>query len=280
MNGQWVTTFVVSPLTEAKIRVGKFKFANQEVIVTQSRPTTTVQAASYDGQSLAPSTIASIFGTDLSAETVGASSQPLPTDLGGVRVKVRDSKGKEQWVQLLYVSPNQINFLVPSDVAEEELIVTVVRGTVESSAGKFILEPVAPGLFSADSTGSGPAAAQVQRVAADGTQTFEATASFNRATSKYEYQPIIMNTGTSLVSDDVYLVLYGTGMRHRSSLQNVRVRIGGQEGEVLYVGDQFAYPGLDQVNVRLPQSLAGAGLVDIILSVDDKTANTVKIFIQ
>ena len=280
VNGQWVTTFIVSPLTEAKIRVGKFKFANQEVIVTQSRPTTTVQAASYDRQSLAPSTIASIFGTDLSAETVAASSQPLPSDLGGVRVKVRDSKGKEQWVQLLYVSPNQINFLVPSDVAEGELIVTVVRGTVESSAGKFILESVAPGLFSADSTGSGPAAAQVQRVAADGTQTFEATASFNRATSKYEYQPIVMNTGTSLVSDDVYLVLYGTGMRHRSSLQNVRVRIGGQEGEVLYVGDQFAYPGLDQVNIRLPQSLAGAGLVDIVLTVDGKTANTVKIFIQ
>ena len=280
VNGQWVTTFIVSPLTEAKIRVGKLKFANQEIIVTQSRPTTTVQAASYDRQSLAPSTIASIFGTDLSAETVAASSQPLPSDLGGVRVKVRDSKGKEQWVQLLYVSPTQINFLVPSDVAEGELIVTVVRGTVESSAGKFNLEPVAPGLFSADSTGSGPAAAQIQRVAADGTQTFETTASFNRATSKFEYQPIVMNTGTSLISDDVYLVLYGTGMRNRSSLQNVRVRIGGQEGEVLYVGDQFAYPGLDQVNVRLPQSLAGAGLVDIVLSVDGKTANTVKIFIQ
>ncbi len=74
VNGQWVTTLVIAPQTEARIRVGKVTFAGQEVTITQSRPMTTVQAASYDGQSLAGDTIASIFGTNLASGVESASS--------------------------------------------------------------------------------------------------------------------------------------------------------------------------------------------------------------
>ena len=89
-----------------------------------------------------------------------------------------------------------------------------------------------------------------------------------------------MNLGTGLTSDDVYLVLFGTGLRHRSSLQNVRAKVGNQEAEVLYVGDQVQYAGLDQINLRLPQSLTGAGLVDVVIYVDGKASNAVKIYVQ
>jgi uncharacterized protein (TIGR03437 family) len=47
--------------------------------------------------------------------------------------------------------------------------------------------------------------------------------------------------------------------------------------EVLYAGAQGGFVGLDQVNVRLQRSLAGRGDTDIILTVDDKRANTVKV---
>jgi hypothetical protein len=40
---------------------------------------------------------------------------------------------------------------------------------------------------------------------------------------------------------------------------------------------QGQYPGLDQVNVRLPRSLAGRGEVNIALTVDGKAANTVTV---
>ncbi|MBS1810305.1 MAG: Ig-like domain repeat protein [Acidobacteria bacterium] len=280
INGQWVTTLVVAPQTEPKIRVAKIRFADQEVTITQSRPMTTVQAASYDGQSLAGDTIASIFGTGLASGVESARSQPLPSQLGGVRVKVRDSQGKEQWASLLYVSETQINFLVPSDLAEGELMVTVVKDEVETSAGNFLLETVAPGLFAADASGTGLAAGQIQRVKPDGSQSFAPTAEYNPMTKLFDYHPINMNTSTSLASDEVYLVLFGTGWRNRSSLQNVRAFVGGQEAQVVYAGAQPEYAGLDQANILLPQSLTGAGLVNVVLYVDGKASNTVKIFIQ
>ncbi len=178
------------------------------------------------------------------------------------------------------MSETQINFLVPSDLAEGELVVTVVKEDVETSAGKFLLETVAPGLFAADASGNGLAAGQIQRVTPDGSQTFAPTAQYNPVTKSYDYQPINLNTSTSLTSDEVYLVLFGTGWRNRTSLQNVRARVGGQEAQVVYAGAQPEYAGLDQVNILLPQSLAGAGLVEVVLYVDGKASNTVKIFIQ
>jgi uncharacterized protein (TIGR03437 family) len=44
-----------------------------------------------------------------------------------------------------------------------------------------------------------------------------------------------------------------------------------------YVGPQPDTPGLDQLNVKLPRSLAGVGEVDVVLTVDGKPSNTVRI---
>ncbi|MCI0391789.1 MAG: hypothetical protein MOB07_23850, partial [Acidobacteria bacterium] len=71
------------------------------------------------------------------------------------------------------------------------------------------------------------------------------------------------------------LILYGTGIRFRSSLGAVRSKIGGLDTEVVYAGLQGFFVGVDQVNIRLPRSLAGRGDVDIVLTVDGQTANTV-----
>jgi uncharacterized protein (TIGR03437 family) len=78
----------------------------------------------------------------------------------------------------------------------------------------------------------------------------------------------------------VYLTLYGTGIRNRSSLDNVTVTIGGVKVPVLYAGPQGSYPGLDQVNVALTLELRGKGEVDAVLTVDGQTANPVRIAIQ
>ena len=74
--------------------------------------------------------------------------------------------------------------------------------------------------------------------------------------------------------------MFGTGFRNRSSLSAVSVRIGNQAAEVTYAGPQGYYWGLDQINVRLPRSLAGAGVVDIVPVVDGKEGNTVQVQIR
>jgi len=73
------------------------------------------------------------------------------------------------------------------------------------------------------------------------------------------------------------LLLFGTGIRGRASLDSVKVTIGDLPATVLYAGLQNQYPSLDQVNVLLPKSLRGRRLVNVTLSVDGFRANTVNI---
>jgi uncharacterized protein (TIGR03437 family) len=60
----------------------------------------------------------------------------------------------------------------------------------------------------------------------------------------------------------------------------VSVSIGGQTATVLDAGAQGTYAGLDQVNVMIPQNLAGAGSVNLVMLVDGRAANTVIIQIN
>ena len=78
----------------------------------------------------------------------------------------------------------------------------------------------------------------------------------------------------------MFLVLYGTGLRNRSALATVKVQIGGSVQPALYAGAQMQYPGLDPVNVQLPQSLANAGMVNVVVTLDGITANTLSIVVQ
>jgi uncharacterized protein (TIGR03437 family) len=49
---------------------------------------------------------------------------------------------------------------------------------------------------------------------------------------------------------------------------------------VLYAGAQGQYEGFDQMDVQLPHSLAGAGVVNVVATVDGATSNVVQIQIQ
>jgi uncharacterized protein (TIGR03437 family) len=51
------------------------------------------------------------------------------------------------------------------------------------------------------------------------------------------------------------------------------VTIGGLALPVEYAGPQPQYAGLDQVNVKLPQSLRGRGMVDVVVTVDGRISN-------
>ena len=74
----------------------------------------------------------------------------------------------------------------------------------------------------------------------------------------------------------VYLVLFGTGLRNRSALGAVTTTIGGRNIPVLYAGPQGTFVGLDQMNLEIPRSLVGAGLVNLQVTVDGKVANPSK----
>jgi uncharacterized protein (TIGR03437 family) len=60
----------------------------------------------------------------------------------------------------------------------------------------------------------------------------------------------------------------------------VTATIGSTTVPVAYAGAQGTFVGEDQINIQLPASLAGAGLVNVTLNVDGQTSNPVQIQIK
>ncbi len=63
-------------------------------------------------------------------------------------------------------------------------------------------------------------------------------------------------------------------------LNQVTAAIGGVNALVSYAGNQGQFPGVDQINVQIPRTLAGRGVVDVVLRVEGSAANTVRIAIR
>lgn len=231
----------------------------------------TVSAANYVGGEQAAESIVSAFGLQLSSFTQAAPSLPLPISLGGSQVIVKDSKNVERFAPLFYASPGQINFQIPAGTAEGVATLTIFGGAGISQTGLVMIGKVVPAIFSADSTGVGLAAGSALTVRADGSRTENNLARYDVATSKFIAQPIDMGGS----GDQVYLTLYGTGIKNRNDLANVKVKIGGIDAEVQYAGAQGFFAGLDQINVRVPQGLSGRGIVNIELIVEGKIGNII-----
>ena len=231
---------------------------------------TTVSAASSSGYVFAPDSLVTGYGAGLAPVAESASTVPLPTSLGGVEVALTDASGRVTLAPLVFVSPGQLNYLVPDSVPAGRLSVEVRNNGKVAGRGGLELDRAAPALFSANGDGRGVAAAQVLRISADGVQSYQAVAQWDDAAKRYVPLPIDFGDP----SDRVFLLLYGTGFRNASSVQ---AAIGGTSVPLLYSGRQPDFPGLDQANVELPRSLAGAGEVAIAFTADGKPANTVTI---
>ncbi|MFB3779183.1 MAG: SBBP repeat-containing protein [Bryobacteraceae bacterium] len=236
---------------------------------------TTVSAASFrKGAASAPDSIVAGYGPEMSPVTQSApAGQLLPTSLAGVSVTVTDSRGTPWDAPLFFVSAGQINYLLPAGTASGLATVTVKNGSQVVNYGLLDVEAVAPGLFTANFNGQGAPAAIVKRF--QGNQQQMWMYAFQCPPGGGTCTPAPISMGSS--SDQIFLELYGTGIRGASSLSAVTATIGGEGALVEYVGAVPGFFGLDQVNVRVPRSLAGRGLVDLVLAVDGKQANTVQL---
>ncbi|HMZ21018.1 MAG TPA: hypothetical protein PLD20_24005, partial [Blastocatellia bacterium] len=206
--------------------------------------------------------------------TQTADSLPLPFDLAGTRVTVTDSEGTERPAPLFFVSPAQINYLIPAGTAEGPATVTIFSADGTVSIGAVNIASLAPSLFSATADGQGIASAILLRQRADGSQQFEPVARFDSASNRIVAAPV--NLGAE--GEQVFLILFGTGLRHRHT--TISASIGGQPAEVLFAGEAPGYAGLDQCNLRLPRTLSGRGDVEVSLKLEGKAANAVRLSVK
>lgn len=227
-------------------------------------------SANGNGPAIAPGSLASAYGMDLATGDPGSTPLPLPTSFGGTSVSIVDSTGAMSMAPLVYVIPAQVNFEVPQGVASGAAQVTVTSGDGTQSHATVEIAAEAPGVFELNT--SGLAAAYVIVYHADGSTTYEPAYTVNSANA-------IVATPVSLGSatDQAYLFLFGTGF---DAAKAATLSIGATKLPAAYVGPQGGYAGLDQVNVLLPQALAGSGAVTLQLTVDGLAANAVNLTIQ
>jgi uncharacterized protein (TIGR03437 family) len=236
----------------------------------QAQQVVVVNAASYgaDGtgadiasnkRTLAPDSIGAAFGTFVTqnGQTFSATTTPLPTILGGVRLRINGVDAP-----LFFVAPTQINFAVPTGLADSNnATVTVINSNNAQLTGTCIIGRQSPGIFSIRANGQGPAAAQT---------TFDGavyTAVFNPDLSERD-----VDAGTKTRPN--ILVFYGTGIRRipaanpndaNGVAEAVLVTLQGVPLTVAYAGPAPGFVGLDQVNAILPPEAAGLGTCKLMI---------------
>jgi len=211
-------------------------------------PVVNLSAAGMVPGAVAPESIGAIRGLALA----GSRSQ----------LTLLDSAGDELNAAIVGAHADGIDYLVPRGAAAGKAIAIVSTPDGAVGATPMEIEPVAPSLFTT-ADGSAPAAL-LQRVKANGAQTYEAING-----------PIDLGAE----GDQVFLLLFGTGMRGRTG-SRATAHIADREVEVVFAGPQGSLDGVDQVNLRLPRTLAGTGKVDIAVNVDGWDANTVTVNIR
>lgn len=214
---------------------------------TTAAPIALVNAASYEA-SVAPGSIAALFGVGLSTQTISASSVPLPTTLGGVTVKIGGIDAP-----LFFVSPNQINLQVPSGVSVGNAAIQVFNSGVAAAVGDgtIAVTDASPGVFTLDVSGKNQAIAQ--------NTDLSRNADFDKV------------PGARPEASGNVVVIYATGIGNTNPLvadgqaassnplaqatATTAVTIGGTPAEVQFSGLTPGFVGLWQINVVLPANL-------------------------
>jgi uncharacterized protein (TIGR03437 family) len=227
---------------------------------------TSLSAASYiPNGSLAPSMIVSAFGQGL-ADSIASAAPPLPPTLANVGVSVKDAAGVSRAAQLYFVSPNQINYVIPEQTSVGTATVTATKNGQIVGSGTVQVALIAPGIFTANGNGQGAASGMAVTYPAQ-TRQFTATCA---ASGSCVTAPL--DVGAAATS--LFLELFGTGIRGTKS--GVTATIGGTAANAIWAV-QSQYPGMDQVNILVPSSMAGRGEVDVVLTVDGSPANPVRV---
>jgi uncharacterized protein (TIGR03437 family) len=214
-------------------------------------------AASYQSGNVSPGEIIILYGTGLGPPALAGTGAPIRTTLAGTRVDVNGLPAP-----LLYTSDHQVAAIIPYAVTGTTVSIQVRSDAKTSNTLTIPLAPAAPGLFTLDATGKGPAAA----ISPDGTA----------------------NTPAHPATPGSYLSLFATGEGATNPtgvdgsigapplpapVLPVTVMIDGTPALVTYAG---AAPGLVagvmQVNIKIPDDASIGTAVPIMLSVGNTTS--------
>jgi uncharacterized protein (TIGR03437 family) len=218
---------------------------------TTSRVVAAASAASFKNV-LAPGEIAALFGAGMADSKATANSQPLPTTLAGVQLRINGIPAP-----LFFVSAGQINFQVPRETVamnpspgftSTTALLELFKNDQLIRLSAIQIAPATPGIFTVSANGRGAA------TAIDAIRGTPAPFDARQANG----QPnIIAVFGSGLGTD-------GTDVNGNQA-GSVQVTFDGMAGVVSYAGRAPGFTGLNQFNVQFPAGIA-AGTRTMVIS--------------
>lgn len=214
----------------------------------------------YTNFAMVASRNAASYAEGLAADSICAAFGAFGTTPTSVAL-LQTQTGTEIPMSLVTGGANssQVNYYVPPGVPVGTYYVRVRSGGAQLGSGAIRVNQISPGLFSANSSGGGTASGQLWFY---DKQTNALTSIQNLVSGGNNWNPATHN---------VYLVLYGTGIRGYNGFASVRfthdnINITGTP--ILYAGPVAGITGQDQVNIGpLPASMASVGTWQIELTV-------------
>lgn len=219
-----------------------------------------VNSASGEVGFLSPYTFATVYGTNLAFAERGRTAADSLPGIGGVNILVNGIVS-----MVFYVSPTQVNFLVPASVRAGVVTLQLTREGQFGPAVKLTLLEAAPALFCFLDT---PQWVIAQRMP-----------DFSLATTESPARP------------DEYVVLYATGLgeyampvddyeppptamliERRPAFQVLLDGVPVDDRRVEYVGSVVHYWGLIQINLKLPVDAGSAPEIRLALGTSTSRA--------
>jgi uncharacterized protein (TIGR03437 family) len=234
-----------------------------------------VQAATQTAGTLAPNTIATIYGMNLSWTTHAVTAADLnggtlPTSLDGVTVYVGGISSN-----LLYVSPGQINFLIPYELTGPTAQVLVARqgiagpyGTDGLPAVKIPMATTAPGFFQWNGNFAVAEHADGSLITATApAQAGEIVVLFAAGLGR-----TVPDSTSGRVPSGAATILYA------SQMQILLNSVPLPAASTYYAGVTPGFAGLYQINLRLPNVLPANPEIQIVFGAQGGSPATVLLY--
>ncbi len=229
-------------------------------------PLGVINAASFapPGNPISPGQFVTLFGTGL-AKSNQTAAPPYPLSLNNVSVLINNKPAP-----IYYVSPLQLNVLVPFATTGPTVTIVVQNGTANSNTVTVPVAATSPGVYALDQSGSGNGAI----LHADYSLVNAAKPAIGGETV------LIYLTGLGTVTPTVADGTAGNINTLYKSDADVVVYVGGEQATVAFKGLAPGYPGLYQLNVTLPQFLKGSGNLPLAIQTLNAYHDQVDIPIQ
>jgi len=254
----WESYFFQSTSGLASVNTGLADLTTPRLIAAAS-------AASFK-TTLAPGEISALFGAGLANTIAVADSQPLPTTLANVQVRVNGTPAG-----LFFVSPEQINFQIPRttaattgglNVPSATALIEVFSNGQLIRAGAFQIAPAVPGIFTTNQSGTGAAV----------------------ALDAFTFTPGPFNARQSNGQPNI-IAVFGTGLgadvtdNDGNAAGSTTATIGGANAGVSYAGRAPGFSGLNQFNITFPANIT-SGTHTLVISRNGIAAREVTIAVR